>query len=437
MTNTADKDKMAGLEEVMTGRRTFLFTAAASLAQAQTAKSSGDPVRIGVIGVGGRGTALMTDVSRTTGARVTHLCDVDQSRLERAQAGAAKLNFGTVKGSTDMRRVLEDKNVDAVVIATPDHWHAPAAILACDAGKDVYVEKPISHNFREGRLLVDAARRNKRIVQAGMQSRSRPNTMKAIEIARSGRVGRILVAKGWNTQLRKNIGRASASAVPAGVDYDLWVGPAEMAPYKENRFHYNWHWDWNFGTGDMGNDGAHQLDQARWVLGETLPKRVSGMAAKYFFDDDQQTPDTMNMTFDYGSKAIVWEMRIWTPYTLNGIDNGIAVYGTDGQMHIGDWNGKWGYRIFEKDKLVEESQEGGPEFHMQNFVDCVRSRQKPNCEIEEGHLSTALCHLGNICARTRRNFDFNAVNESIPGDAEANGLLKRKYRNHWATPKGV
>ena len=418
-------------------RRVFLGAMAGAVSQSRAMAAAGD-VRLAVIGVGGRGSSLLRTVAETTKAKVTHLCDIDQARLERSQQLATKLGYGTVKGNADMRRVFEDKEVDAVIIATPDHWHAPAAILACDAGKDVYVEKPISHNLREGRLLVEAARRNKRIVQAGTQARSRPNTMKAIEIARSGRLGRNLIAKAWNTQLRKNIGHAQPAPVPAGVDYDLWVGPAEFVPYKPNRFHYDWHWSWNFGTGDMGNDGAHQLDIARWALGLTLPKRISGMASKYFFDDEQQTPDTMNMTFDYGDKAILWEMRIWTPYTLEGIDNGVAVYGTDAQMHIGDWNRKWGYRIIDKsDKVVEESQEGGPETHMLNFVECVMSRAKPNCEIEEGHLSNSLCHLGNICARTGRNFNFDGAREAISGDSEANGMLRRKYRQHWATPKGV
>ena len=418
-------------------RRVFLGAMAGAVSQSRAMAAAGD-VRLAVIGVGGRGSSLLRTVAETTKAKVTHLCDIDQARLERSQQLATKLGYGTVKGNADMRRVFEDKEVDAVIIATPDHWHAPAAILACDAGKDVYVEKPISHNLREGRLLVEAARRNKRIVQAGTQARSRPNTMKAIEIARSGRLGRNLIAKAWNTQLRKNIGHAQPAPVPAGVDYDLWVGPAEFVPYKPNRFHYDWHWSWNFGTGDMGNDGAHQLDIARWALGLTSPKRISGMASKYFFDDEQQTPDTMNMTFDYGDKAILWEMRIWTPYTLEGIDNGVAVYGTDAQMHIGDWNRKWGYRIIDKsDKVVEESQEGGPETHMLNFVECVMSRAKPNCEIEEGHLSNSLCHLGNICARTGRNFNFDGAREAISGDSEANGMLRRKYRQHWATPKGV
>ena len=419
-------------------RRYFLAAGAAALSRPAAAAPS-DTVRVGMIGMGGRGNAIMTsELKNVPNIKLTHLCDVDQTRLEKAQAGAEKSGYGKVRGSADLRRVLEDKEVDAVIIATPDHWHAPAAILACAAGKDVYVEKPVSHNLREGRLMVEAARKYNRIVQAGMQSRSRPSTIKAIAIAHSNQLGRVLMAKAWNSQQRDNIGRKTNATAPLGVDYDTWVGPAEMVPFNENYFHYKWHWNWNFGTGDMGNDGAHQIDQARWALGADLPKRISGSGAKYFFQDDQQTPDTMNMTFDYGGKGLVWEMRIWHDYGLEGIDNGVAVYGTEGFLHIGRWNGKWGHRLFDKvGKLIDEQQDGLPDFHMQNFIDCVISRKRPNCDIEIGHISSAHCHLGNIVTRTGRNVAFNTANESIPNDAEANALLRRKYRNHWATPKGV
>jgi predicted dehydrogenase len=420
-------------------RRYFLGAASTAAALQRMAIAASDVVRIGMIGIGGRGNALMSqEVSRVKNAKITHLCDVDQSRLEKAQASAEKLGYGKVRGSADMRRLLEDKEVDAVIIATPDHWHAPATILACAAGKDVYVEKPISHNLREGRLMVEAARKYKRVVQAGMQSRSRPSTIKAVGVAHSNQLGRVLLAKAWNSQLRQDIGAKGNGAPPASVAYEDWVGPAEMLPFNENRFHYKWHWHWNFGTGDIGNDGAHQLDQARWALQAGLPSRVSGSGAKYYFADDQQTPDTMNLSFDFGGKqGLVWEMRIWHDYGLEGIDNGVAVYGTEGFLHIGRWNRTWGYRVFDKSgKLVTEYQDKEPDYHMQNFVDCVISRQKPNCDIEIAHESNALCHLGNIVHRTGRNVAFQASSESIPNDAEAHGMLRRKYRAHWGTPRG-
>jgi len=416
-------------------RRYFLGTA---LAAAQRAAGAGGDVRLGVIGVGGRGRALIRTCQRAPGAKVVHLCDVDQANLERGVKQAADAGFTSVRQCADMRRLLEDKDVDAVLIATPDHWHGPATILACAAGKDVYVEKPVSHNIREGRLMVEAARKHKRIVQAGTQSRSRPSTIKAIQLARSGRIGNVLMAKAWNSQRRRNIGHKADGPVPPGVDYDTWVGPAEMIPFNENRFHYNWHWHWNFGTGDLGNDGAHQVDMARWALGVEAPVRVSGMGKKYYFEDDQITPDTMNITFDYGDKAMIWEMRIWTPYKLEGIDNGVAVYGADGYIHIGDWEKDWGYKVFDaKGKLVEDVQVAEPDGHMENFLECVRTRKPPNADIEIGHLSAVHCHLGNIVARVGRNVSYDGKTETIPGDAEANALTRRKYRQHWATPKGA
>ena len=420
-----------------TNRRYFLGMAAGTVVPTRRAAAA-DKVRLGIIGLGGRGSSLLRTAAKAPQAQVTHLCEVDQARLEKAQAAARSAGYGEVRGTSDMRRVLEDKNVDAVLIATPDHWHAPAAILACEAGKDAYVEKPISHNVREGRLLVEAARRHKRIVQAGTQARSRPSTIKAIEIARSGRLGHILTAKAWNTQLRRNIGRKPDGPPPIGVEYDLWVGPAPMIPFNQNRFHYNWHWTWHFGTGDLGNDGAHQIDIARWALGVSAPRLVSGMGTKYFFDDDQETPDSMNLAFDYGDKAMIWEMRIWHNYPLEGIDNGVALYGTDGYMHIGDWAGRWGYKIWDaKNQFVESDEDDKPEFHLENFLECVVSRKPPNAEIEDGHLSAAHCHLGNICSRVGRNLAYDGKTESITGDPEAQALTRRQYRNHWAAPKGV
>jgi predicted dehydrogenase len=368
---------------------------------------------------------------------VTHLCDVDQASLERAdavwkEAGAA----GRPRHVTDMRRILEDSTVNAVVIATPDHWHTPAAILACDAGKDVYVEKPISHNIREGRLIIDAARRNQRIVQHGTQSRSIPAIMRAIDFVRSGGIGKILMAKAWDVQLRDDIGHKPDGPVPDGVDYELWLGPAPWIPFNENRFHYTWHWHWHFGTGDAGNDGVHQIDIARWALGASYPKIVSGMGRKVFFDDDQQTPDTMNVIFDYGDKAMIWEMRIWNPYGMEGVDNGVAVYGTEGMVQIGRWNGKGGFKVFDREGgLVRHEEANEPETHARNFIDCVKSRRLPNADVGEAHLSALHSHLANIVSRVGRNVRFDQETETIVADPEANLYVSRRYRTHWATPQ--
>ena len=422
-------------------RRSFIGAGAASALAVPSSGSAtpSDRVRLGVIGVGGRGRGLLRSFSQLPDVDVSYICDADQASLERARQILAGEGKPTPKATYDMRHLFDDQQVDAVVVATPDHWHAPATILACDAGKDVYVEKPASHNIREGRLMLDAARRNARIVQVGTQARSRPSTRKGIEIAQSGTLGEVLMAKAWNVQLRKNIGHKPNSPVPEGVDYDAWLGPAPWIPFNENRFHYNWHWHWHFGTGDAGNDGAHQIDIARWALGVDLPSIASGMGAKIFFDDDQQTPDTMNVTFQYGRKALIWEMRIWNPYGMEGQDNGVAVYGTDASIQIGRWNRRWGYKLYDnKGTLVEHNDaDDESDDHMRNFIECVRTRELPAADISTGHISAIHCHLANIVSRTGRTLAFDQETETIVGDAHANLYVRRAYRTHWSTPKGA
>jgi predicted dehydrogenase len=420
----------------MNRRYFFGVSAAAAAATRVKAAPPSDQVNVGIIGVGGRGRALIGDFHRVPGASIRQICDADQSSLEKAAAVIQKAGLPQPQTTNDMRRLLEDKSIDAVVISTPDHWHAPAAILACDAGKDVYVEKPPSHNIREGRLIIDAARRNNRIVQVGTQARSRPSTLRAIEFIRGGKIGRVLMAKAWNVQLRENIGHTEDGPVPAGVDYETWLGPAPWIPFNENRFHYKWHWHWHFGTGDAGNDGAHQIDMARWALGAGYPRSVSGWGRKVFFDDDQQTPDSMAVTFDYGDKALMWEMRIWNPYGMDGTDNGVAVYGTDGVVHIGRYNRRWGFKVFDrKGALVQHDDGQDPENHQTNFVESVRSRKLPSADIGIGHMSAVHCHLANIVSRTGRNLRFDAGTETVIDDAEANLYVRRTYRTHWGSPK--
>jgi predicted dehydrogenase len=423
--------------------RRYFFGAAMAAAPASRVRlmAAADQVNVAIIGVGGRGRSMINDFRQIPSARISHLCDADQASLEKAMAIVEKHGMPRPQTVTDMRRIFDDKTVDAVSIATPDHWHAPAAILACDAGKDVYVEKPPSHNIREGRLIIDAARRNNRIVQVGTQSRSRASTIRAIDLVRSGKIGKVLMAKAWNVQLREHIGHKEDTPVPPGVDYETWLGPAPWIPFNENRFHYKWHWHWHFGTGDAGNDGAHQIDIARWALGAGYPKSASGWGRKVFFDDDQQTPDSMNVTFDYGDKALIWEMRIWNPYGMEEQQNGVAVYGSEAVIHIGRWGRRWGYKLFDKaGKLVEHHDpaavgDSDPESHQRNFLECVRSRKQPNADIGVGHISAIHCHLANIVARTGHNLRFDQESETIIGDPEANLFVRRVYRTHWGTPK--
>jgi len=420
-------------------RRYFLGTALAAAAASRRV-SAADKVNVGIIGVGNQGSGHAVRFASMPDVNVTYLCDVDQSRRERVGKMVEKTGAPAPKLVDDMRRILDDPSVDAVVIATPDHWHAPATILACDAGKDVYVEKPASHNVREGRLMVAAARRNKRIVQVGTQERSRPSTQRAIEYIKSGKIGKVLAAKPFNVQLRDDIGHKENGPVPPGVDYETWLGPVPWIPFNENRFHYKWHWHWHFGTGDMGNDGAHQIDVARWALGVSYPLEASGFGRKVYFHDDQQTPDTMSITFNYKDKVIIWEMRIWNSYKMEGgMDNAVEIYGSEGMVQIGRWaDRKRGFKVFDRDrKLVLEDRPDDNDKHRENFIDCVRSRKLPNADIGIGHLSALHCHLGNIVARVNRTVRFDRETETVIGDPQANLYIKRRYRRHWATPKDV
>lgn len=415
-------------------RRSFLISSAAAVA-------ASDKVNIVLFGCGRQGPRLAASLGSMPDVNLAAVCDVDESQYKKAMEWIEPRVGRRPPLIKEIRRVLDDKSVDAVINALPDHWHAPGSILACSAGKDVYTEKPLSHNLREGRLLVEAARRHNRIVQVGLQGRSRPSTIQAIEIVRAGKLGSVRMAKAWNVQLRDNIGHVADGAPPPGVDYDSWVGPAPMVPFRANRFHYNWHWTWNFGTGDMGNDGVHQLDMARWALGVETPDEASGFGGKMFFDDDQETPDTMNISYRYPGKAIQFEMRIWNPYGMEGQQNGVAVYGSEGTLHIGRWPNLWGYRTYDaKGKLVPElsaEDKGGETNHHRNFIDCIKSRKQPNAPPELAHASTTLCHLGNIVAKVSRTIRFDGKSESIAGDAAAHALLRRQYRQHWSVPKGA
>ncbi|MFZ5832534.1 MAG: Gfo/Idh/MocA family protein, partial [Planctomycetota bacterium] len=345
---------------------------------------------------------------------------------------------------SDMRRVLDDSTVDAVLIATPDHWHAPAALLACAAGKHVYVEKPCSHNIREGQMMIDAARRADRVMQVGSQSRSTTMIRNAIDLVRGGAIGKLLVAKAWNSQLRKDIGHEKPSQPPPGFDYDLWVGPAPMRPFQSNCHHYTWHWWFDFGTGDAGNDGVHEIDIALWALGAAShPLRVSGHGSKLAFDDDQQFPDTQYVTFEFPfgegeRRLLVYEQRIWSPYVQEGMENGNAFYGTEGYLILSKHEG---WRLFGKknELLKEEKGEYSVPQHAADFIDAIRTGRRPSADIEIGHRCATLCHMANILARTGRgSLDFDAKSEAFVGAPEANALLKRTYREgHWAVPRGV
>ncbi|MEZ5399414.1 MAG: Gfo/Idh/MocA family oxidoreductase [Bryobacteraceae bacterium] len=419
-------------------RRYFLPTVA--VAATRRAVAASDRIRIALMGVRGRGRSLTASFCAQPDVDVAYVCDVDESVVEPAFGIIDKSGRKRPPLVADIRRCLDDRDIDAIVMGTPLHWHAPGTILACAAGKDVYVEKPVSHNVREGRLMVEAARRNNRIVQVGSQLPSLPVTQAFHGYVRSGKLGRILGAKVWNVQLRRNIGHKEDEPVPAGIEFDTWTGPLPQMPFNRNRFHSTVNWHWHYGAGDIANDGVHELDIARRALDVKLPLSVSGMGRKMYFDDDQQTPDTMNLTYDFGGLVIFYEQRLWNPYGLEGCDNGVAVYGDRAVAQFGKFRGRdWGYRVFD-DKNVEihsEQHDGSSidQPHARDFLDSMRSRKPPRVEIEEGHWASSLAHLGNIVARTGRTVRFDSAAEAITGDSEANALVRRDYRAHWSTPK--
>lgn len=425
----------------MSNRRTFLKQAAAASGAAlalatspAAAQGANERIRLGVVGLS-RGRKLCEAFSKQSDAELVYLCDTDQKRL----ADGLK-RFDTAKAVGDFRKILDDSAIDAIAIATPDHWHTPMAMLALAAGKHVYVEKPPTHNIREGRLLIDAAKKHKRVVQVGTQNRSNEGVAEAVQMIREGAIGDVLMAKVINSQRRADIGHAEPCDPPDTIDYDMWVGPAPWLPYQPNRLHYGWHWFRNFGTGDMGNDGVHDLDIGRWGLGvDCQPARVSGYGQKLFFDDDQEFPDTQYITFEYPGdgklgqrRLLVFEQRIWTPYRQEGFENGDIFYGTKGVLTVGKGDGYWLYG--ERNKLIKERSFAMPEeAHQRNFLDAVKGTAELNASAETGHLSASLCHLGNLCARLKRDLHFDGEKEQFINDAEADKLLGREYREgHFA-----
>jgi predicted dehydrogenase len=394
-------------------------------------RGANEDLRVGVAGIRGRGNGLANEFNDLDGVRIVALCDVDSNVLEQ-RVKQYKDRNQSVTGYGDYRRMLEDKSIDIIAVATPDHWHVPIAAASIIAGKDVYVEKPISHTITEGRLLINLARKHGKMVQHGTQIRSTEGTIEAIKYLKSGKLGKIRMAKAINCQLRGPIGRVADSETPPGVNYDLWLGPAPKRPFNKNRFHYNWHWFWDYGTGDTGNDGIHQIDIARWGLGVEMPKAVSCSGGQLFYDDDHQTPDTQVATFEYDDVYLMFEMRLWTPYGLEGHDNGDIFYGDEGTLSIG----RKGWQVTFKNGKEGPGGPRGSYKHAQNFVDAVRSRKAGDlyAGVEVGHCSAALCHMANIAMRVGHRLKFDAVNERFIDDAEANAYLTKQYRKGYELP---
>jgi predicted dehydrogenase len=458
-------------------RRDFLKAGAGAAAvaafQTKTVLGANDRVRVAVIGTRGRGLNHMQSIKATPNVELAAICDIDESVITERLASIEKLGLPKPQVFGDVRKLLEDKSIDAVTIATPNHWHSLMAIWACQAGKDVYVEKPCSHNWYEGKQLVAAANKYNRIVQHGTQSRS--GAKDAIQQLRDGLIGDVYLARGLCYKWRDTIGRTPKSEVPAGVNYDLWLGPAPNRGFSKNRFHYTWHWFWDTGNGDLGNQGIHEVDTARWGLGVGFPTKVSAIGGHVMFDDDQETPNVLNVAYEFHSpnaprRLMEFEVRHWLTNheadlgtwgksslppagldvpakagaSLGPANNkpgtiGNIYYGPKGILAIQEYET---YKSWLGEKFEPGPEGKSKEKHFANFIDCVRSRKKEDlaAPIEEGHISCTLVHLANVSYRLGRTLNFDPVKEEVIGDKEANHLLRdgdREYRKGFEIPTKV
>jgi predicted dehydrogenase len=416
-------------------RRHFLSSAAAAgvglgLSAATNVLGANDKkLIVGIMGTGGRGTGHAQSFAHMPNVEVAYCCDADRDRAGKAAEAVNKIAGKTPQAVQDYRKVLDDKAVDILVVATCNHWHGPATILACTAGKHVYVEKPCSHNPHEGELMVAAARKNNRLVQMGNQRRSWPKIIEAMQRLKDGVIGKAYFAQAWYLNTRGAIGKGLSAAAPAGLDYDLWQGPAPRKPFRTNYLHYNWHWFWHWGNGELGNNGIHMLDVCRWGLGVEYATHVTSTGGRYRYDDDQETPDTNVVTFTFPErKSISWEgLSCSRPPSGKFAD--VLFHGEKGTLAIEDS----GYTIFDKEgkKLKNDGGEGGDGVHLGNFLAAVRGEKTLNSEIEEGHKSTLLCHIGNIAYRVGRALNCDAKTGHILDDKDAEALWTREYEKGW------
>lgn len=399
----------------------------AALPRLRAASSPGNNLRVAVMGLG-RGMAHVNNYLAISGVDLAYVCDVDQKRMDSALASIAKKQKELPKGITDIRRALDDKSIDAISIAAPNFWHAPATIMACAAGKHVYVEKPGSHNPREGELMVAAARKHQRVVQLGTQRRSMPAVIEAMAKLREGVIGKLRYARCFYANARDTIKVGKVVPVPTTLDYALWQGPVPDRPYKDNLIPYNWHWMWHWGGGELANNGPHTLDLARWGLGVEYPLRASFGGGRFHFQDDQETPDSGTAVFDFGDCGASFENSSCHPRRSNKLPL-VEFYGEGGSLAI---EGP-GYKVYDQKgvEIGKGTGTGSDAPHFINFVESIRGNAKPNAEIAEGVKSTLLCHLGNIAYRTGTTIQLDPKTHKIVKNAAAEKLWSREYRKGW------
>lgn len=434
-------------------RRDFVKTAVATGVLIGTSKTSwagaNDRIRIAQAGINGRGKSHLGAYKSLDNVEVVTLCDPD-SRLFEPRTNEFFKGKKAPKCEQDIRKVLEDKDIDAVSIATPNHWHSLATVWACQAGKDVYVEKPMTHNIFEGIKVIEAAKKYNRVVQHGTQLRSNPGFQEGIKLLKEGAIGDVYMARCVCYKWRPTIGKGHAGNPPQGLDWNIWQGPAEEQPFMLNEkeegifVHYNWHWVWAYGNGDIGNQGVHQLDAARWGLGVDVPYRVASMGGMFLWDDAKEIFNVSSTSFmfkgqDGKDKMMTLEVRPWcSNEEEGGREFGVLFYGSKGYMSFPDYSS---YKIFEgKDgKLVGEKSEGNDKNHYANFVDCIRNRKPEgvNASPADGHYSSALSHYALTAARVNRVLEIDTAAQKVKNDDEANAMLTRKYREPFVVPETV
>lgn len=404
-----------------------------------------EKIVIAIVGANSRGAFLAQAFAKLPDVEVGYICDVDSMVVEKNIAAVEKLTGKKPKGFTDVRKLLEEKDCDAIAVATPDHWHAPAALMAVQAGKHVYLEKPCSHNPAEGEMLVQAAQKYQRLIQMGNQRRSFPKVIDAIRELRQGAIGRVYFAKGWYTNWRKPIGIGKKIQVPAHLNFDLWQGPAPRRAYQDNLVHYNWHWFWHWGTGEALNNGTHEIDVMRWGLGVEFPTKVVSAGGRFAYKDDWETPDTQTITFEFpNNTAMLWEGRSCNGLNAEGSSRGVIFYGETGSLV---YNGGDDYQIFDQgNKQIKEVKSDFQEvegtntvsmgeqldsLHLANFAEAIRGKTKLVSPISEGQISTLLPQLGNIAFRTGRTLYCDPTNGHILRDKAAMQLWSREYEKGW------
>jgi predicted dehydrogenase len=404
-----------------------------------------DRIRVAIIGLGWRGGELMELLSRTNGVEVATFCDPDEQRMEEKGSKFQSLTGKKPKFEPDLRRVLDDRDIDAIAVATPNHWHALATIWGCQAGKHVYVEKPLAHNLTEGRMMVAAARKYQRVVQGGTQRRSNGRIRKAIQALHDGIIGDVYMARCIHFQQRDSLGFKEPEAPPSNLHWDLWLGPGPNQPFHRNLVHYNWHWFWDFGNGELGNNGVHQLDVARWGLNRELPDRIQATGGRYGYHDQGQTPNTLVAAYEFrGGPELICEIRGRFSNDEGGQSAGVFFYGSQGYMAIkpesqGTCNVFLGKNKQPEPDLGTDAESDMQSAHIQNFFDAIRTGKQEilHADVNETFLSTAFALLGNISYRLGRRLDFDPATEHFIGDAEADQMLKCEHRSPYNLPAKV